>query len=358
MKIICTAAIAASLAASAAIANNPSKTDGVRMEPWEQSYRDTQNQQSRGYWDPQAVTIVGYDLDQDGRTDAWYQVTRYEFEQMRRDMDRSRGQPVRGTAYGHPMDQRSDYRSADRTRGSDMHSRNYSDSAGFAHGNRTGYRDSMSNRDRSYADSRARNRTVNGVLKDVKTFTFANDSKEHVVGKLRTNSGNTIPVHFGLKSELDTKLESGDQITVTGREGRLNDRRIIIAQRVRTSSDDFSIARSEDGNLRRLSGRVESVKPISLRSGDQSMLAKIRTDHGRIATVALGKKSSMNAADVDISQGDRVSILGRRAMIDNKPIVLAKHLCIGDQKVTVTPSSNRLRNAARFAEVYNQLNEF
>lgn len=372
--------------------------------------REAQQQgQQQGQWDPEAVMIIGYDLDRDGRTDAWYYVTQYEYERMRRDRDQAQGQPMRGQAFGRPAEQDRSFQGQQRydqqSYGQDRSNQQRYDQQRFQQprqmqrpqrqptrdmGTDNRYAESF-HEQYQYGDDRARRdyeqemrrrdferqrmagqrrgndprmeqmnrpeqqmRQYSGKLTKLTTFSFA-DGRKHLVGKLETDEGQTYPVHFGLSSNLPTKIEQGDELTVMGHTGMLNGRRIILANRVQTDEGRYSIRPTSDQSYKQCSGTVVSTETLMLPNGGETVLAKVRKSDGSTEIVALGSQQHLESSNIELEQGKEIAILGRRVRIDGAPVVAASRIHANGRTVNVTPSPSEIREASNFRQVYSTL---
>jgi len=337
--ISATAAVVALGAAPFAAAQNSGQSGQSTQRDQQQQYGSQQQQygqQGSAGWDPQSVTVIGYDFDQDGVTDAWQTVARYDYDRLRNDrtMQPSRSSMQRNAMGRGGMAQNQGFNRMDMRRGQN------------AWGN------PMQQRQQAMQQQR-----LQGTLKDITSFSFANDGDEkHLVGKLQLDNGRTVPVHFGREQNLAVDLQKGDQIQVIGRIGTLNDHKIVLADQVRTGQGQFRVARNDDGNVKAIKGQVVAIEPVALQDGRTSMLTKIRTDNGRTVIAACGPKDALQADGLNVRKGDTIALLAKPASINGRPIMLSTW-AKDDQGdcARIAPSQARLRRSGEFAQAYRSL---
>lgn len=396
-----------------------------------------QGQSQRGL-DRESVTVVGYDIDRDGRTDGWYTVTRYEYDRLRRDHQQQNGARTSGSRafeasrdqstgqadarrYGDAAIYRSGQRydsnasrsntqagvSGDRRRYNPSRSEGVGrtawpyhtrfttpqrtaaqDQSWRSNGSETRYdqfqRPSNAAPDRSEPREQAgglRPVRLAGQIVDMTTFTFAPDGRKHLVAKVRTDTGRSLPVHLGLPNELPMRLEQGDRVSIDGTIGRVNERRIVLADRVTSNGRRYSLNRAgasnQDrmareaqsgtrfqrprgeiprGDLRTLTGTIEAVQAFPLPDGQRSVLAKVRTDNGRTAVVALGSVDHLRHSGADLRQGRRVTLLGYPVNVSGRQILATSR--IESRQATpilLQPSPSQLRASGSFDRAYSRL---
>jgi hypothetical protein len=356
--------------------NASSSSDQQAQRPqqqWQQARGQSQDW-SDPRLDPQSITIIGYDFDQDGQTDAWQAITRYDYERLRSDqrMRSSRPQHGRSSQYsqsspysrydaqqrrwsqqdplGHQM--RRDARYTDQRRAMDQMRRDPRSSWGMAP------QDARMNdmRWRQQAQSDRAPARLEGVVTKLTSFSFANDGdKRHLVGKLELNNGRQVPVHFGREDELSADIQKGERIRVVGQIGKLNDHRIVLADRVITRTGDHRIEQRSQDAKTALSGTIQSTKQVKLQDGRTSLVANLKTDDGRTVVVACGPREHLSENGHTLKSGDRVSLLARKVYIDRRPVYLSTWMSNGDAKARLAPSPARLRNAEQFTNVYDSL---
>lgn len=324
-----------------------------QRQQWEQQQSRQQTQRPR--LDTESVTIVGYDFNQDGQVDAWQTITRYDLEQMKRDRSLRPANRNQGQAQmRYDAQQRRWSRQPQMRHDPNSMARMHHERMRMEQDRMRWERDQ-----RMRAQAQQMNRSthrLSGTLEKLTSFSFANDGDEkHLVGKIRLDDGRTLPVHFGREQQLSADLQKGDRIGVIGRIGKLNDKRIVLADRVMDKRGAHSIARTNDRNTRSVRGTVESIEQVRLQDGRSSTLTRIKTDDGRKIVAACGPRTQLRNEDVRIEKGDEVALLGRMTRIDGRPVLLTTWVSHDGESARPAPSTARLKNAQQFTSVYESL---
>ncbi|GMU20233.1 MAG: hypothetical protein AMXMBFR13_03310 [Phycisphaerae bacterium] len=258
--------------------------------------RRSQSQRGQSDWqlEPVGWVRIAYDFDQDGSFDAYEYIYSYDLERARRSSQERDQQGMARSDQGRFRDQQSQ--------------------TGQLRGQAVG-------RDRGQQQHR-----VSGEIINLKTINLAGFENAHQIAKIETNDGRVAKIDLGPKQDLNRlDLQTGDRITVFGRPGRINDRTMLMASRVqsdqgKTVSVDRQRTTSQNRNLRRFTGEVLSTRTANIR-GEQHLLARVQLDRGRTTTVDLGQRQDLR--NVDISSGDRISLLARQGRINDQPGLFA-----------------------------------
>lgn len=248
----------------------------------QQQQRQQRQQQQR---DPQAqrqqkgqqILIIGYDLNRDGRSDLYYFVTPADYNRLSRAHDQQRRQNV----------------------------------------------------------------TLQGEVTETRQVNIKGQQDKHRLIKMKTDRGQEVMVNLGPKARLsDMDLRRGDQIRVQGRVGTINGKNVLMAKSVRSGNQTHNIARqgqlfdSPRDRSASIQGEIEQVKQFNMKGQqDAHNLARIRMQDGQSVVVNLGPKR--NLRDLQLSEGDRVTIQGRRGKIDGKTVVLAEQIRSNNQTARV-----------------------
>lgn len=216
-------------------------------------------------------------------------------------------------------------------------------------------------------------KSYSGEVRDLRTAQFRGRDADYLVAEIRVDDGNTKTINLGAKSELNNlDLGEGDRIAVLAREGRINDRMALIAEAVRAnnktadvrSSTTRTVMRptqgaqereyereqereseqqtesSEGRNLKRFSGELTSLRTTSFqgREGDY-LIGEIRSADGETKTVNLGGKEELE--DLELSEGNQVSVLAREARINREAGLVAELVRANGQTADVRSSTSR-----------------
>lgn len=184
-----------------------------------------------------------------------------------------------------------------------------------------------------------------GVVKDTKALKFANDGQMHLLAKVEVGDDRVVPVDMGVADEFASEVREGDRVAIYGREGTLNARRIIIAERVETPAGAYNVVASADRGLQWCKGTIVDTKAVSLDAGEQALLARVRCEQRGDTIVSLGPKRRLEDAGVSIADQDSIAVLGRPAWVNGEPILIARSVH-AHGRVTETGTSMRALYAA------------
>lgn len=169
-------------------------------------------------------------------------------------------------------------------------------------------------RARDTADEESRERQVSGTVRNVKTVSLKNS--DNVVVLLSPESGERLTVDLGPEEHIeDLDIQSGDRLKATGPMTRIGGKRVLIANSLTVDGDATSI----DRNTRQTQGTITSTREVRARDG-RHLLAILEKDGDRLA-VDLGDVGS--ARDLNLEEGDEVTVSGPRVKIGDRTILMA-----------------------------------
>lgn len=188
---------------------------------------------------------------------------------------------------------------------------------------------------------------ISGELTNLRRVNISGDPQPHILAKIRTDAGHTFVVDLGTTENLQgINLSTGQEISVVGRSGRLNQRPILIAdtlhagpgqvvsiarrpiqpgmqmqESVRVGQALESAPRGPQGQVM-LSGHIIGLQDVQLRGmPEPHTIAKIRTMEGQTALIDLGPQSEV--ADLQLQKNDFVSASGSVGRINNQQVLIA-----------------------------------
>jgi len=90
--------------------------------------------------------------------------------------------------------------------------------------------------DQANAKFTYRQRMVTGSVMDLKEADITADGKSenHLLAKVQTYGGHVVIVDLGAKAALKNEIKTGDEIAAFGITGRLNERPLVVANKVAT----------------------------------------------------------------------------------------------------------------------------
>ncbi len=186
----------------------------------------------------------------------------------------------------------------------------------------------------SRRQSRRQMDQVQGQIQEMTTIKLADFDENHVIARIRTRQGQTAKVDLGPEKKInELNLQKGDQITVHGRSGTINEKQVLMAFRLDSGDQRVSIRRPGDKSMRRYSGEILKTRTVTMgQKNEQLVLARIRLDNGTTTMVNLGPTSQI--ANLNISSGQQVSMLARPVNISGRRALVVEQLQVDGKKVT------------------------
>ncbi|MFW5640162.1 MAG: hypothetical protein ACOC0H_03240 [Thermodesulfobacteriota bacterium] len=191
-------------------------------------------------------------------------------------------------------------------------------------------------RDRQSRQQMRRGDRIQGSIKEMKTISLSKMEEDHVIARIQTREGQVAKVDLGPEQKLsDLNLKKGDQVTVHGITGSINQKPVLMAHGVEAKGQRVSIKRPQDMKLKSYSGQIMKTKKTDLREGTPTVLmARIRMDDGNTTMVNLGPEKELRN-QLDIQEGKRFSMLARPAKVEGRTGLVAEFIKIGDNSVDV-----------------------
>jgi hypothetical protein len=278
--------------------------------------------------------VIGIDADVDGRFD---RVARVFYEDLRAAMEASRQREARRqrrlgrdeAARNEGSGARTARRQPDRRRR--MAARGDSDRTA-----RDSDRTPQRERARAAGQRQPAKVRISGTVAEATTFRMAPQG-EHRFAKLKTDAGRSVPVDLGRLSDLESlgQIKDGDQVTVIGSLARVNDRRIVRAERVRMGGETATIATSDDRDVKRVRGKIRALRTARFKGQDQPFqVARVDLRGGRNEVVILGPEDRLET--IELESGDEVQLLVRRARYNGNPALVADQVRVDGQLAEIS----------------------
>lgn len=207
---------------------------------------------------------------------------------------------------------------------------------------------------------------LTGTIASLKTA--ESRGKQRQLAILETEDGSKSIVDLGLKDRLNVDLQEDDQITVHGAPVKIQDKRVVLAFKVKHDGETVTIDRrgSEMGQAsgqqarrqqqgqsnrqqaRSIVGEVIQTKTISVR-GKQRQAATLETNQGEQIMVDLGPKGQ---SKLDLREGDRLTVRGPMIRANDQRIVLATSVRQNDDRTKLRSPSEQPQRTVK-GEVQN-----
>jgi len=169
----------------------------------------------------------------------------------------------------------------------------------------------------------AKEQRIGGEVVQVKKVSVK-DTKNLLV-QIEKDGGQKLFVDLGPANNLeDFDISEGDQISVRGPVTKVGEKKLLVAQQLQVNNNSTKI----DRNRRKFTGQVDGIGTINSR-GQEHRILRLSTDAGKRQMVDLGPA---NKLDVNLSQGDKVTVRGPMTKVNDRKVVLAQTLTHdGDQ---------------------------
>lgn len=173
--------------------------------------------------------------------------------------------------------------------------------------------------------------TVTGRVEDLKRVVLAGMEDEHQLAKIRTADGRIARVDLGPAVNLrELDIRPGDTITVHGTRGTINDKAMLMANRIEAGGDTLSVGWPYDRQLSRYSGEILGVRiaPFRNTTVPEQVFARVLLDRGGVTTVNLGPTHMLPNMSPEELRGKQISFLAHPARIGNRVALVAEELRI------------------------------
>lgn len=218
--------------------------------------------------------------------------------------------------------------------------------------------------------NQAKNYMFHGTIADMRRVELRGQGEPHALVRLETRDGRSAVVDLGPQSKIGgLDLDQGDAVTISGRRGTIDDRSVILANRVSMSDtlrfrrsagttvgadfdDDWRDARVSDRrsdrrDQRREDRRDERRSDRAIEAGDQPGSIILRgslVDHRRASLdggaqhtylrLNLGADENwivdigprLTVGDLDLDPGARVVVHGMERTIGTRNVVVARRI--------------------------------
>ncbi len=178
---------------------------------------------------------------------------------------------------------------------------------------------------------------ISGEIMQLRTEKLFGMNEPCLIARIRTEADGPAKAVLGPKSKLSKlKLAEGDQVTVSGRKGRVNDKAMLLAGSVSSGDQKVSVDMPSSRNAKRMKAELLSKRTAKFRNHDgQFVIAKVKRDSGKEATVNLGPKSKVDS--LDLAKGDELKMIVRPAKVNGKPAMVADEIMANGKTIDVSP---------------------
>lgn len=187
--------------------------------------------------------------------------------------------------------------------------------------------------------------SIRGQVRELHTQQLAGFDDPHLMARIQTKDGRTAKVDLGPKSRLNAiDISEGDELTVSGVRGRVNDRTMLMATRIETGDRSIEIERPRATRQKRVRGTIESLHTRTFRGRDAEFsVASVRLPNGRTEQVVLGEKSELRR--LDLEEGDDIAARVCSCRVNGRPALKALEVFANGEAVELQ-ASQRSRSSS------------
>lgn len=174
---------------------------------------------------------------------------------------------------------------------------------------------------------------------------------EQTFVRIRLEDENARVVSLGSRLILtDLGLEKGDQISVSGRNARINNRDVLVASSIEVDDKLFRVRednRPETGGQSSIEGTVKDFSKTRLSddSREENLLIRLELKSGKSCVVDLGQGTSLS--ELDIEKGSEISLTGMMTKVDGKSLIVARSVTVDGESTRLRQKSTGIENARR-----------
>jgi hypothetical protein len=180
---------------------------------------------------------------------------------------------------------------------------------------------------------------VSGTIERIKNVHVGN--RQHILLEVRDEQGQNTFVDVGRGMKLkDVTLEKGNHIDARGPKVKVGQRSVVIAQQITSEGRSTEIDRS--GKTYR--GEIAGTRTQRIRGVNRRLVILMNPETRTKRIVDLGPADKLN---LDLQEGDQVSVTGVPVKIGNRRLVLANRINANDQQVSIDRQRIREQRTGR-----------
>lgn len=158
--------------------------------------------------------------------------------------------------------------------------------------------------------------------------------EESTFVRVRLKNGESRVVNLGSRIDLATlDLKKGDEIRVTGRNQRVDDRNVLAAERISVEDQTFRV-HGRNKNQVEIQGTLKEFTRTSLDGAkEKNLLIRLELENGKNCVVDLGRGTSLS--DLELEQGAEIRLQGERTTVDGKSLIVARKISVDDDTTRI-----------------------
>ncbi len=195
--------------------------------------------------------------------------------------------------------------------------------------------------------------TIKGEVADTKKVSVRDN--QHLLVILDTDNGKKVLCDCGPAKQLDSQLQRGDRVTISGVPAKANDRKLLMAESIKHNGNEMQIDRSVQNRdaqqtrnrtkgsdkqmtSRTVEGTVQSTRAATVQGNKRQQALVKLTDGGKML-VDLGNAQNN---DIRLSQGDKITAHGfATKTASSKPVLIARKLQHNGQTTKIDDRQQR-----------------
>lgn len=184
---------------------------------------------------------------------------------------------------------------------------------------------------------RVSGKVTNMGLKGLTIGKTRQSDREFRFAKIEKDSGETCRVMLGSEDKVaQLDIQAGDQITVEGVRGKIDGRDVLLAKRVSTENDSITNKLPPRQQWRQISGEIRRMRRTDQGRDTRHAVVQLRNSDKQID---LGPVNELQ--DLDLQQGDRISILARKGRVGGERMLVAQKIRANGQTIDVREATHR-----------------
>lgn len=183
--------------------------------------------------------------------------------------------------------------------------------------------------------------SVEGEIQELFTQQLAGFEDPHLMARMKMQDGRIAKVDLGPRGQFsEIELSEGDQLTVQGVRGRINDRTMLMATRIETGDRSIEIERPRNIRQKRVRGTIERLQSRTFRGRDsQFSVATVRLRNGQTEQLVLGETSKLRG--LELEEGDDLSARVTRCRLNGREALKALELFANGESVQLQTASGK-----------------
>ncbi len=212
------------------------------------------------------------------------------------------------------------------------------------------------NKNQTYQSNDQKMVKVQGSISSKKTIQLDGHDNQFVVAKVSGKNEEKTPVLLGAKETLSKlNLQNGDQVTVSGRHGMINDRQVVVAHKVMSDGQTVTTKpktqkQSQNSGssheTRQVQGKLENLETRKFQGQSEKFcVADLKMGDSSSRPIVLGPKSKVD--QFDLKSGDRISAEVKKGRLNGETALVAKKLIFEGETIQIQKTPEQVKSSDR-----------